>query len=145
MSEDKHTPEPWAAGPHNYTIIDPTTGYLIALTRTNNLRRRDDIRRIVACVNACAGIPLDWLESGLPGCLQNVRTERDALAQENKRLREALVNIQRCDYAARVEGLVEELAQHESYPGSLRDLVERRLLHMTQYADEALATVKEKP
>lgn len=39
-------------------------------------------RRIVACVNACAGVPMDWLESGLPGCLQNVREERDAYLQQ---------------------------------------------------------------
>jgi hypothetical protein len=57
-----HTTEPWISGPNGLNIIDPKTGFVIALTHGNNLKRRDDIRRIVACVNACVGIGTEQLE-----------------------------------------------------------------------------------
>lgn len=56
----EHTPEPWQwegeieriTGPNNGTIADVTT---VA-----------NAERIVACVNACAGIPTASLETGTP-------------------------------------------------------------------------------
>ena len=55
-----HTPEPWqvSAGSQDYTGLcnkDKSIGTGISQV---------DARRIVACVNACAGIPTESLESG---------------------------------------------------------------------------------
>lgn len=66
-----------------------------------------------------------------------------ALAAQVQEMRGALENIQKCEFAARVEGLVELLASiydEHSPKGRLKDLVERRLLYMARYADEALTT-----
>lgn len=65
-----------------------------------------------------------------------------AVTAQRDLLKTAMENIQKCDFAARVEGLVERLAESSNEVGSLRDLVERRLLHMTNYADEAIASLK---
>lgn len=65
------------------------------------------LERIVASVNACEGVEQDWLESGLPGCLQNVRKERDQYQRE----RDAAIS-QRDALLAALEGLV---ARCENY------------------------------
>lgn len=75
--------------------------------------------------------------------IKKLEAERDALAVLAQEMREALEDIQKCEFAARVEGLAEVLASiddEHSQAGRLKDLVERRLLYMTRYADEALAT-----
>lgn len=73
MSETKHSPEPWSAAPDDTAggIIcatgqlcgeawgDSGTGWSVELEAAN-------LRRIVACVNACAGISTEALESGAP-------------------------------------------------------------------------------
>ena len=75
---NEHTKEPWRVelswitGSDGKRITCPTA----CMSRDDDENEANE-RRIVACVNACAGIPLDWLESGLTGCLQNVRDERD--------------------------------------------------------------------
>ena len=52
-----------------------------------------DARRIVACVNACAGIDTELLEiiedndKTLAGVIANVEKQRDELMAENKQLR----------------------------------------------------------
>ncbi len=62
-----HTKEPWASGLHGINIISPDTGFVVVSTYTGNQNRRDDIRRIVACVNACAGITTEELEGRARG------------------------------------------------------------------------------
>lgn len=69
MSEQKHTPEPWAAyqdgkiefGNINH-FIKSLAGDLISYGHLS----KDDARRIVACVNACAGISTENLEDNKP-------------------------------------------------------------------------------
>ena len=85
-----HTKEPWQVFIHSWSeasIVAQGFDHGICSLDINHATEESqdadealmkaNARRIVACVNACAGIPLDWLESGLTGCLQNVRDERD--------------------------------------------------------------------
>ena len=58
-----HTKEPWILGKNSLTVLDKKTGFMIVNAYRNNLNRREDMRRIVACVNVCAGIPIDILEA----------------------------------------------------------------------------------
>ena len=91
-----------------------------------------------------ATIRIAELEKQLAGCCDKysyVSDKRDEALRQVQVLREALVSIQRCDYAARVEGLVEVLAEEPYSDGNLRGLVERRLMHMAQIADEALSEI----
>lgn len=68
---DEHSREPWRVGKHSFIVdnsgANPLSsaddvrlygGYLVAESVFLN-----DARRIVACVNACEGIPTDELES----------------------------------------------------------------------------------
>jgi len=95
-NESKHTPEPWKVEltddpedgsdayavdceDHSIALMDAPGG--LALNEAN-------ARRIVACVNACEGIGTDTLErerSYVRG-----HKERERLAEENAKLREAL-------------------------------------------------------
>jgi hypothetical protein len=55
---DKHTPEPWK-------IPEPTDPMTCVCTDGANVAlcvRKEDARRIIACVNACAGMSTDVLE-----------------------------------------------------------------------------------
>jgi hypothetical protein len=77
MSEEtKHSPEPWSAGLRDGTFpdeIDDATGFRCAAAYGHgNSRHPDDAaeanaRRIVAAVNAVAGIPTEALEAGKLG------------------------------------------------------------------------------
>lgn len=61
----EHTKEPW----WNHGVIIKANDNIPAQATSE-----EDARRIVACVNACAGIPTEQLESG------EVRSVRDELA-----------------------------------------------------------------
>lgn len=63
MSETKYSPEPWRAllngsGPHSIA-----TSASVVVSFCNGIAKAEDARRIVACVNACAGIPTEALEA----------------------------------------------------------------------------------
>lgn len=76
MSENKHTPEPWAIDPddrpnmhwNNHIVSEANPNIAICFMAHDgteqNERGEANARRIVACVNACAGIPISDLESG---------------------------------------------------------------------------------
>jgi hypothetical protein len=72
MSETKHSPEPWTDladgidGPANsHPVVDVDTHSLVARAYGDEVDEAEaNARRIVACVNACAGIPTAALESG---------------------------------------------------------------------------------
>ena len=102
MSE--HTKEPWRlgrfTGPASYEEVRETVGnmdvvvdtdigpYVLAACNVNFPEdARANARRIVACVNACAGIPNGNLESG--GVLETVIGERNKLLAALKDLRPA--------------------------------------------------------
>lgn len=69
MGEQKHTPEPWVvvakgdeADGVDYFINQESDCSISGLVAS--WLSREDARRIVACVNACAGISTEGLESG---------------------------------------------------------------------------------
>jgi hypothetical protein len=53
----RHTPEPWTVDGRD---IVNRTGWKVGSTSYSS-----NSRRIVACVNACEGVPLDALEAGV--------------------------------------------------------------------------------
>lgn len=76
MSDEKHTAEPWQVGvgeDNGLPCVDAydETGHLIELCecwgevvdKFETEQSRANARRIVACVNACAGIPTEELEA----------------------------------------------------------------------------------
>ena len=86
-TQDKHTPEPW-----KYVEFLPRAGVEIGHADTYEqtlwLNNRSDARRIVACVNACAGIGTEELEAfaGDPSILMRaaVPALADAIAQRDE-------------------------------------------------------------
>ncbi len=77
MSETKqpHSPEPWQQGEtdnasaqvwdaENKTVGTIHTGFGIVLANEAKQKGGANVRRIIACVNACRGIPVELLESG---------------------------------------------------------------------------------
>lgn len=75
----KHTPEPWTANP-NLKGDGSFAGTLAIWTNSLQPKYIGEIpldanaRRIVACVNACAGIPTEALEelAGHPNALREI-------------------------------------------------------------------------
>ena len=66
MSENKHTPGPWVIGrppPNGEQTIGDKNGLMVAVATTGyGVNSEANARRIVACVNACAGITTEQLE-----------------------------------------------------------------------------------
>jgi hypothetical protein len=66
MSETKHSPEPWRfeniPGRKGAGAVRDVGDFVVARTLPEAMP--GDARRIVACVNACAGIPTEALEAG---------------------------------------------------------------------------------
>ena len=62
MSENKHTPEPWRS--EGLTILDADGHIIFRMDVSFYLpeERKEAALRIVACVNACAGISQQYLE-----------------------------------------------------------------------------------
>lgn len=63
--ENKHSPEPWRVvepSPDEQVIIDSADGDAVVWDGIES--DPADLRRIVACVNALAGIPTEALEGG---------------------------------------------------------------------------------
>ncbi len=62
-----HTPEPWRIGtppPNGEQTIGNEKGLMVAVATTGHgVSAEANARRIVACVNACAGISTEALES----------------------------------------------------------------------------------
>ena len=69
----KHTKEPWGVGrpsPNGQQVIGNGKGMMIAIANPTSTQGEvnANAERIVACVNACAGITNDALEKGLIKC-----------------------------------------------------------------------------
>lgn len=93
MSENKHTPEPWAVKGATIRTADGIGIDVIATMQVSNQPFWDeDARRIVACVNACAGCATEVLETapvgffnstyGHPKYLEEITKQRDELLAE---------------------------------------------------------------
>lgn len=52
----KHTPEPWKVGNDTHNFIDDIRGYV------GGCSLPEDVKRVIACVNACAGINPEALQ-----------------------------------------------------------------------------------
>ena len=82
----------------------------------------------------------------LDGLWAETKDRLDAALAQVARLREALVEVCGCFEAARVEGLDRCLGEEDFYaPGSLVDLVSRRLMVADQAARTALAETADAP
>lgn len=90
MTEKKHTPEPWriesATKKDNWRIIGDNNQVVSTFSGSMDMA---NARRIVACVNACAGIGTDHLELALAGGV-TVLQELDRVKQQRDQLRAAL-------------------------------------------------------
>jgi hypothetical protein len=67
MSETKHSPEPWWIDweATKETMVSAAAGNVaVVVSGEVSVGCRPDARRIVACVNALAGIPTEALEAG---------------------------------------------------------------------------------
>ena len=109
MSESKHTPEPWEFGYGQTREFGMCLGiglnsapdwHVVAVVSpADSVNHADEAnaRRIVACVNACAGVDTECLEVapigifaskyGSPGYIDQLEKQRDELLAENEQLR----------------------------------------------------------
>ncbi len=93
----EHTPEPWHLGTQLVTNLkicvrlEDGGEYVIADTNWNFPDdAKANARRIVACVNACAGVPTELLEDN-PAPFSRLLEERDELLAALDTLRVAFV------------------------------------------------------
>ena len=88
MSENKHTPEPWRTAERSGFPfhVDDARGESVAMMLADDdhdeQRGLDNARRIVACVNACAGISTENLEDNKP-IIELARAYNEALRQRD--------------------------------------------------------------
>jgi len=103
MSEQKHTPEPWRHDYANTLNVYPQgdCGLVYEICKfPDTARGAEDLRRTMACVNACAGVATEELEEVIfkqnvnevfsrEMVIGNLRDERDELLAALKRLKAA--------------------------------------------------------
>lgn len=94
-----HTPEPWLSSPHG--VPDHVTQIGIYAEKGNGrdlavvTSSKADAERIVACVNACAGIPNEVLEAQQSGGLPwSVADQIDQRVQHNRAAAELLAALE---------------------------------------------------
>ena len=83
----KHTKEPWEY--RNATRVYGSDGEeVLQMEFTHIGKARMDARRIVACVNACAGITNEALENGIVmGCINIARIVNNPEVKKDSELR----------------------------------------------------------
>ena len=100
MSENKHTPGPWVIGrppPNGEQTIGDKNGLMVAVATTGyGVNSEANARRIVACVNACAGITTEQLERSksldeFMRSMKVIEQQRDDLVEEVEKM-----TIERC-------------------------------------------------
>lgn len=98
--------------------------------------RAEGARRVLACVNACAGIDTDELESLPRGLLTDPAC--DQYAADNATLRAAL--------QTQAEEAAKLMAQRDDYADALRALMEWQVINVDKWNNEAYdyaaATIK---
>lgn len=102
----EHTPEPWVAitgGIFDPEVIittqcrlgeslDEICGMDIEFTGQHGIEQKANARRIVACVNACAGISIESLEAGGIGSILSLGLEEQKRGDMAERERDELLN-----------------------------------------------------
>jgi hypothetical protein len=108
-SETQHTPEPWKVydGRGGYIYVGPAVpdDPVVAVCHDYLADSAANARRIVACVNACAGIPTEELDSSIHRLshLSSLYEVRDTLCTQNAALLAALKAVRReCRAAAHI-------------------------------------------
>ncbi|MGE8045191.1 hypothetical protein ACQKO6_13380 [Pseudomonas monteilii] len=124
----KHTAEPWDLMPHGIIYGGPVQRYAngstksqIAMATGANFmalgEQQANARRIVACVNACAGISTDALEQGqvAPDAFRLEESRADIAEQDRDDLlgdlREAATTLRRYETLHRAKGTPDSLAK----------------------------------
>lgn len=106
MSEIKHTPEPWSWS--GMGRIRAGNKIIADIWNADNGYISDEevasARRIVACVNACAGMSTEQLEKGAPGWLAMSPTYAEAVEHRDELLRAAKDVVTLCDEDSSVVG-----------------------------------------
>lgn len=98
--DNKHTPEPWVASiepnKKEWGIDAGKWGIAICADAPGDGTAEGNARRIVACVNACAGIPTElledarcWAEAGIETAT-SLRKQRDELLAALEKCRKEL-------------------------------------------------------
>ena len=98
MSE-QHTPTPWGFSRDDengveFNITSDKWYVAVCCDAPGNAFPQDNARRIVACVNACAGIPTDDLEQCPSGGLFHLADHANELVKQRDELLAALIHIQ---------------------------------------------------
>jgi hypothetical protein len=81
-----HTPEPWSIEQHSPAGLCHIVRHSGATTHIAEVVVKANARRIVACVNACAGIPDDMVSHVVAFGLQG----HNKVSEDNSTLRDAL-------------------------------------------------------
>lgn len=128
MSENKHTPEPWRTAERSGFPfhIDDARGESVAMMLADDdhdeQRGLDNARRIVACVNACAGSSTEWLEFIVSeDCVDMLGEPRPFETRHAEVLREALRIMAERDAAEKQRD--ELLAVLEGLTGDIQSLI----------------------
>lgn len=125
MNENKHTPEPWntdAKSGFHCDIHDGLNDDMICRTfddPTDELNGEANARRIVACVNACAGIGTEYLEhfgATTFNDFKRVKHQRDELLAALEDAATSLETIQLRSYGE--ESYLDSKQQMRGYAGS---------------------------
>lgn len=145
----KHTPEPWHLPPGDLIFVSKVggRGYVAKMMPLDAPRDRKGLptdisdemcanaRRIVACVNACRGLPTDELEQ--KGLVAAVGTQLLEADQLRDKLLAALAEIDACFEAALIEGWNEAMAEEDI--SRIKDIYCRRIDSARSIAVAALS------
>lgn len=144
----KHTPEPWVVDERDELSTnfysDDATGSIIGGCQLYGFaprsldERKANASRIVACVNACAGVDTDLLEAGeLDKPTMLVMQENKDLKRRCNELMEKLSEIDGCFEAALIEGWLDAVADEDV--SRIKDIYCRRIDYARGIAIAAIA------
>lgn len=133
----QHTPEPWVIDETDFDIVAITDNLNVYVNGSFDSISKPDLRRIVACVNACSGIPTQELEAqsgefltasqivARRECWQ-VERERERLAAQVAELEANLAHADAAcaDYKAQVAELLAALIEHQELTRPIQRTIE---------------------
>lgn len=110
----KHTKEPWTLTDGG-TFVEVIAGEKTVLPAIRKSEAGEDFRRIVACVNACTGLPNDaldggWTAAGLSAYAKQLEQQRGELVAALKE-------------AAKIVNDVTDYGEFSTLQGEWRDLI----------------------